>query len=282
MLSLSTSTPSITTHKTTTSQIRSDVVCELVGNLSLPRIIMLMLSQPRGGICQILYTSKIPKFSNLTWEKRINRDILAKNWEWRMFLIYFEQIVSFCAIIYSNTNSLQLFCETVAGIRQISQIGCFLRQFLQILPESKCHLWHIPCLSQPGPNGFGIVLLVQRIKPKLFWQKWNSRGKCLKKVFFYNRVQQPFFQPKKQLIFQRNCCSFKKEQLWTLSRWDFFFKTSHFFCEDLLLKMQNMLIAINCEFVTRQSPPITKIQLWIYNEKCAPAVFPGFIFRKEQ
>ena len=26
----------------------------------------------------------------------------------------------------------------------------------------------------------------------------------------------------------------------------FFFKTSHFFCEDLLLKMQNMLIAINC------------------------------------
>ena len=28
-----------------------------------------------------------------------------------VLLIYFEQIVSFCAIFYSNTNSLQLFCE---------------------------------------------------------------------------------------------------------------------------------------------------------------------------
>ena len=33
------------------------------------------------------------------------------------------------------------------------------------------------------PNGFGIVPLVQRIKPKLFWQKWNFRAKRLKKVF---------------------------------------------------------------------------------------------------
>ena len=28
-----------------------------------------------------------------------------------VLLIYFEQIVSFCAIIYSNKNSLKLFCK---------------------------------------------------------------------------------------------------------------------------------------------------------------------------
>ena len=125
----------------------------------------------------------------------------------------------------------------------------------------KCHLWHIPCLSQPGPNGFGIVLLVQRIKPKLFWQKWNSRGKCLKKVFFYNRVLQPFFQKKKNsyskeivVISKRNNCERCPDEI-------FFFKTSHFFCEDLLLKMQNMLIAINC---------VRQRELWIGNKAESP------------
>ena len=40
------------------------------------------------------------------------------------------------------------------------------------------------------PNGFGIVPVVQRIKPKLFWQKWNFRAERLKKVFFYNFILQ--------------------------------------------------------------------------------------------
>ena len=133
---------------------------------------------------------------------------------------------------------------------------------MQLLPESmnilhKRHLWHIPCLSQPRPNGFGIVLLVQRIKPKLFWQKWNSRGKCFKKVFFYNRVQQPFFQPKKTTHIPKKLLFFQKGTIVNV----FFFKTSHFFCEDLLLKMQNMLIAINC---------VRQRELWIDNKAESP------------
>ena len=37
------------------------------------------------------------------------------------FIIYLYQIASFCVIIYSNTNSLQLFCEII--FRQIFQSG---------------------------------------------------------------------------------------------------------------------------------------------------------------
>ena len=132
---------------------------------------------------------------------------------------------------------------------------------MQILPESKCHLWHIPCLSQPGPNGFGIVLLVQRIKPKFFWQKWNSRGKCLKKVFFYNCVQQPFFQPKKTTHIPKKLLFFQKGTILNVVQMRFFFKTSHFSCEDLLLKKQNMLIAINC---------VRQRELWIGNKAESP------------
>ena len=61
---------------------------------------------------QMFYISEIPKFY---LRKRVNRDIFGQELRMKkVLLIYFEQIVSFCAIIYSNTNSLQLFCETVA------------------------------------------------------------------------------------------------------------------------------------------------------------------------
>ena len=64
------------------------------------------------GICQIFYTSKILKFLNFTREKRANRDIFGQLLTTKIFFfIPFEQIVSFCAIIYSNTNSIQLFCK---------------------------------------------------------------------------------------------------------------------------------------------------------------------------
>ena len=134
------------------------------------------------------------------------------------------------SLIYYNTNSYQLFCKNSnLNLANFTKLLVFRVNSWKFYPNPwiflhKCHLWQIPCLSQPGPNGFGIVPLVQRIKPKLFWQKWNSRGKCLKKVFFYNRVQQLFFQPKEKLKFQWNCCSFKKEQLWTLSRCENFSK----------------------------------------------------------
>ena len=51
-------------------------------------------------------------FPNFTQEKSVNRDIFGQELRIEdVLLIYFEQIVSFCAIIYSNTNSPQLFCE---------------------------------------------------------------------------------------------------------------------------------------------------------------------------
>ena len=48
------------------------------------------------------------------------KTFLGKNSD--VFLIYFEQIVSYCAIIYSNTNSLNFFLKTQAWIWQISQL----------------------------------------------------------------------------------------------------------------------------------------------------------------
>ena len=40
-----------------------------------------------------------------------------------VLIIHLGQIVNFCAIIYSNTKSFQLFCESSCLYRQISQIG---------------------------------------------------------------------------------------------------------------------------------------------------------------
>ena len=60
----------------------------------------LIWSFVRQGICQIIYTSRIPKFFNFTWEVRVNRDIFGKKMKMEnILLIYFEQIVSFCTQI---------------------------------------------------------------------------------------------------------------------------------------------------------------------------------------
>ena len=57
------------------------------------------------GICQMLYTSNIPICYNFT-------DIFGKQLRTGDVLkIYFEQAVSCCAFICSNTNAHQLFCE---------------------------------------------------------------------------------------------------------------------------------------------------------------------------
>ena len=46
---------------------------------------------------------------NFTCETRINRDIFGQIED--VLLIYFQQIDSFCAIMYSDSNSLKLLCE---------------------------------------------------------------------------------------------------------------------------------------------------------------------------
>ena len=64
------------------------------------------------GICKIFNTTSLPKMFNFMREKCGHREIFGQNLRMGyVLLIYFEQIVSFCAIFYSNTNSLQLFCE---------------------------------------------------------------------------------------------------------------------------------------------------------------------------
>ena len=56
----------------------------------------------------MFYTNKISEFFNYTQDY----DIFGKKMRIEDIIhVYFEQIVSFCVIIYSNTNSLQLFCE---------------------------------------------------------------------------------------------------------------------------------------------------------------------------
>ena len=71
-----------------------------------------MLLACRHGINEIFYTIKIRNIFNLSREKRVNRAIFGpKFWMNDVFLIYFDQIISFLAIIFSNTNSLKLFCE---------------------------------------------------------------------------------------------------------------------------------------------------------------------------
>ena len=56
----------------------------------------------------MFYTNKISEFFNYTQDD----DIFGKKMRIEDVIhVYFEQIVSFCVIIYSNTISLQLFFE---------------------------------------------------------------------------------------------------------------------------------------------------------------------------
>ena len=66
----------------------------------------------RHEICQMFYTSKIPKVFKFTGEKlRKSQHFLQKMIIQDGLLVYFVQIVSFHAIINSNTKSFQLFYE---------------------------------------------------------------------------------------------------------------------------------------------------------------------------
>ena len=74
----------------------------------------------RRGICQMFYTSMIFTF--------YPRQTHKSQHFWQKY-IYIEQIVSFCAIIYSN----------IAWIHtaNLHRKGIFLRQFLKNLPKGK-------------------------------------------------------------------------------------------------------------------------------------------------
>ena len=87
-------------------------------------------------------TSKIPNFSKFYPRKtRKSRYFWQQLRIENVLLIYFEQIVNFCAIIYSNTNSVQLFCENsclnlanftelvIGKHRHRHTQSCFLRAF---------------------------------------------------------------------------------------------------------------------------------------------------------
>ena len=64
------------------------------------------------GNTQKWNTCKIPRIFNFTRKKRVYRNIFGKKLRTEyVLLIYFQQFISFCAFIYSNTNSHQLFCE---------------------------------------------------------------------------------------------------------------------------------------------------------------------------
>ena len=78
--------------------------------------------------------------------KRVNRDIFGQELRMKnVLLIYFEQIVSFCAIIYSNTNSLQLFCANW----QISQVGYFFALILENFTQVQEYLTYSNCSLVP-------------------------------------------------------------------------------------------------------------------------------------
>ena len=62
-----------------------------------------------------------------------------------VLLIHFEQSVSFYAIIYSNTNSLRLFCENSSlNLASFTNNVIFLRYFFKILPEPKNIFTQVP------------------------------------------------------------------------------------------------------------------------------------------
>ena len=65
-----------------------------------------------------------------------------------VLLIHFEQIVSFCAIIYSNTNTLRLFCENSSlNPASFTDNVFFSRYFLKILPEPKNIFIQVPLVT---------------------------------------------------------------------------------------------------------------------------------------
>ena len=77
----------------------------------------------RRGIYQMFYISKITKCFNFTLENQVNRDIVGNKLRiGDVWLIYFGQVVSFCAIIYPNKNSLNSCMPECGKFQRIGNI----------------------------------------------------------------------------------------------------------------------------------------------------------------
>ena len=107
-------------------------------------------------ISQMFCTGKIPHFLNYAREKRVNCDMRLE--DVLLYLFYFEQIVSFCATIYSKTNLGQLFCDTSSlNLANFTELVIFRVTSWKFYPSQnnlhKCHLWQIPCLKSQCRRG---------------------------------------------------------------------------------------------------------------------------------
>ena len=70
-----------------------------------------------NGICQMFYTSEIPKVFNFTQKNAQIATFLANNLECLFFFfIYFEQLVSLFANLYSNTTFILAFFCTISQL----------------------------------------------------------------------------------------------------------------------------------------------------------------------
>ena len=77
-------------------------------NSGLPPVVIWI----RQGICQMFYTIEISEHFIITPKKRVNRVISGEKLRIKELLfIYFEQIVSLFANVYSNTKSFPLLWE---------------------------------------------------------------------------------------------------------------------------------------------------------------------------
>ena len=115
-------------------------------------------------------------------------------------------------------------------------------------------------LSRP-PNGFGIVPVVQRIKPKLFWQKWNSSAKRLKKVFFYNFMQQSISN-----FISKQCNAVLDMKYWIILGK---FLLLQFLEKQLLSKYQNQIVRfcfMSCQFGNSLQLEIFRLELYWKSE----------------
>ena len=77
----------------------------------------------RHGICQMFYTSKIPKKINFTQEKSVNGDIFGNNWEWRIFYSFCEN---------SKPNSVK-HTEKVFFAKNLEKISWARKNFKKVL-----------------------------------------------------------------------------------------------------------------------------------------------------
>ena len=102
------------------------------------------------------------------WQKNKKEDVL---------LIYFEHIFTFCAVIYSNTNPLQLFCEKSS----LNSAKCSLG----IHFEGK--FVYLPFISQISKSPFLVNQDILCAGSKILLLKFDSVCTCLGARFIWGQ-----------------------------------------------------------------------------------------------